>query len=95
MADFFEVLMIVCFGFSWPFNIMKLYKSRTAKNTSVQFYFLIWIGYIFGLISKGMKVSAGGHVAGYVWFFYCLNTLMLTIGIILYYRNKKLDMEAA
>lgn len=29
----------------------------------------------------------------YVWFFYILNTLMVSCGIVLYFRNKKLDQE--
>ena len=34
MAQIFEVLMLVCFGVSWPFNIAKSLKSRTAKGKS-------------------------------------------------------------
>ena len=39
MADFFELLMIVCFGVSWPLNIYKAWKARTTKGSSVPFYF--------------------------------------------------------
>ena len=87
----FEVLMVVCFGISWPLNIRKLLQSRTAKGTSVLFYFFIWIGYIFGLISKGIKAAHGGVTPAYVWFFYILNTVMVSFGILLYFRNRKLD----
>ncbi|MCQ2555339.1 MAG: hypothetical protein MJ171_06775, partial [Clostridia bacterium] len=90
MADLFEVLMVVCFGISWPMNIMKLLKSKTAKGTSVLFYFFIWIGYIFGLLGKAVKLSNGIVTPGYVWFFYVLNIAMVTFGIILYFRHKKL-----
>lgn len=91
MENFFEVLMVVSFGISWPLNIRKLLQSKTAKGTSVLFYFFIWIGYIFGLISKGIKAANGGSTPAYVWFFYILNTLMVSCGILLYFRNKKLD----
>ena len=37
MADIFELLMIVCFGVSWPINIYKAWKARTTKGSSVQF----------------------------------------------------------
>lgn len=91
MENLFEVLMVVCFGISWPFNIRKLLRSRTARGTSVLFYFFIWIGYIFGLSSKGIKAAHGVATPAYVWFFYVLNTLMVFSGILLYFRNKRLD----
>ena len=91
MENVFEMLMVVCFGISWPLNIRKLFLSRTAKGTSVLFYFFIWIGYVFGLASKGIKAAHGGATPGYVWFFYILNTVMISCGILLYFRNKRLD----
>ena len=30
-----EAGMLVCFGISWPFNIAKSLRSRTAKGKSV------------------------------------------------------------
>jgi len=91
MADFFEMLMVVCFGISWPLNIMKAWKARTAKGTSVLFYFFIWIGYIFAMIGKLIKLQNGIVTPGYVWFFYILNTIMVSTGILIYFRNKSLD----
>lgn len=95
MSEILEAAMVVCFGISWPLNISKLVKSKTAKGTSVLFYFFIWIGYVFGLASKAIKMSNGIMTPGYVWFFYILNTLMVSCGILLYFRNKKLDQQAA
>ncbi len=94
MSELLEAAMVVCFGISWPLNISKLLKSRTAKGTSVLFYFFIWIGYIFGILSKCIKAANGVSTAGYVWFFYILNTVMVSFGILLYFRNKRLDQQA-
>ena len=41
MGSLFETLMLVCFGLSWPINMMKAYKARTAKGTSLPFLLLI------------------------------------------------------
>lgn len=94
MADVFEALMVICFGISWPINISKAWKARTAKSTSVLFYFFIWLGYIFVIIAKAIKLQNGISTPIYVWFFYVLNTIMVTCGILIYFRNKLLDRKA-
>ena len=91
MADLLEMLMVVCFGISWPLNIFKAWKARSARGISVLFYFFIWIGYIFGIISKITKLQSGISTPFYVWFFYILNTVMVSVGILLYFWNKHLD----
>ena len=95
MADVFELIMIVCFGVSWPLNIIKAWKARTAKGSSIPFYFLILIGYLFGITSKVVKLRAGVSTPGYVWFFYVLNSLIVTVGILVWFRNRRLDRNAA
>ena len=32
MSSIFETIMLICFGLSWPINVMKAYKARTAKT---------------------------------------------------------------
>lgn len=91
MSEILEAAMVICFGASWPLNIRKLWQSKTAVGTSVMFYFFIWIGYLFGLLSKALKAAAGVSTPGYVWFFYVLNTVMVSFGILLYFRNRQLD----
>lgn len=91
MSDIFELLMIVCFGVSWPLNIIKAWRARTAKGSSVQFYFLILVGYLFGIASKVIKLRAGVSTPGYVWFFYILNSVIVTTGILVWFRNRRLD----
>ena len=88
MPEFFEMLMVVSFGISWPISIYKSYKSRTANGKSVAFTYFILVGYIFGIISKLMKNSLT-----YVFCFYVINTITVTIDLILYYRNRNLDRK--
>lgn len=95
MENLLEVLMVVCFGCSWPLNIVKAWRAQSAKGTSILFYFFIWIGYIFGLASKYIKYLSGGFTPVYVWFFYLLNTVMVSVGIIIYFRNRSLDNLSA
>ena len=46
MGAIFETVMLVCFGLSWPINVVKAYKTQTTKGTSLPFIFLIIAGYI-------------------------------------------------
>ena len=52
MSELLEITMILCFGASWPMNVIKSYKSRTAKGKSLPFLLLITFGYIAGIFSK-------------------------------------------
>ena len=93
MANILEAAMIVCFGLSWPINISKLLKSRTAKGTSVLFYYFIDIGYVAGIAAKFIKLSQGIGTPFYVWFFYVLNFVMVSADLVLYFRNRALDKK--
>lgn len=96
MSELFEILMIVSFGASWPLNVIKSYKSRTAKGKSLIFLCLIFFGYIAGIISKLLNESYMESISckWYVLFFYVLNLIMVGMDLCLYIRNRKLDMEA-
>ena len=93
MAEIFEVLMIVSFGASWPFNVLKSYRARTAKGKSLSFLCLILFGYIAGIISKFVNEAYMASIAEkwYVLFFYFLNFIMVFADLCLYFRNKKID----
>lgn len=83
-----EAGMLVCFGVSWPFNIVKSLRSRTAKGKSVIYEILVVVGYLFGLAAKIIL----GDV-NYVMIFYIVDILMVTTDIFLTFRNRRLDRE--
>ena len=97
MPELFEIIMIVSFGASWPMNVIKSYRSRTAKGKSLAFLGLIFFGYIAGIISKLINESymASFSDKWYVLVFYFLNLLMVGADIIIYFRNRKIDKAAA
>lgn len=88
MAELFEVLMVVSFGVSWPMAIIKSYQARTAKGKSLFFLCMILFGYACGIASKILN----GKI-NYVIGFYVLNFVMVSFDLILYFRNKKLDLN--
>ena len=91
VAELMEILMIVCFGLSWPMNVIKSWRARTTKGKSLAFLLLIVTGYVVGIIGK----IIGGNFKWYVMFFYVLNLLMVLTDVALYVRNARLDRMAA
>ena len=93
MSELLEVIMIVSFGASWPLNVIKSYKARTAKGKSLAFLCLIFFGYIAGIFSKLINENymASFSTKWYVLFFYILNLIMVGADLCLYVRNRKLD----
>ena len=88
-AHLFEASMLVCFGFSWPLNVMKAYKARTAKGTSLPFIILIITGYIAGITAKIINGQFN-----YVLAVYFLNLAIVMTNVFVYIRNKALDKKA-
>ena len=91
MSEIFEIMMVISFGASWPFNVLKSYRARTAKGKSLLFLILILAGYVCGIASKLLAPS----FKWYVMFFYILNFLMVAIDLLLYVRNKRIDKSVA
>ena len=85
-----EIGMLVAFGVSWPFNIAKSWRSRTAKGKSVLFEFIVVFGYLVGLLGKYISFTRTGVWAYSVWF-YLADIAMVAIDIVLYFRNAALD----
>ena len=87
MSEIFEIAMVCLFGASWPINVAKSYRVRTAKGKSIMFLMFIWIGYVCGIAAKLTAES----FKWYVLMFYVINIIMVTADILLYFRNVRLD----
>ena len=89
MTQAFEAIMLLCFGASWPFNIAKSIKSRTAKGKSVWFEVCVVAGYTFGLTGKFIN----GQLT-YVVIVYAMDLILVTTALLLTLRNRRLDRLA-
>ena len=89
MVRILESAMLVCFGLSWPFNIVKSLRSGTARGKSIPFEIMIIIGYLCGLTGKLL----GGDIS-YVVYFYIADILMVGIDLALTFRNAHRDRAA-
>ena len=88
MGSILETVMLVCFGFSWPLNVIKAYKAKTAKGTSLPFVLLIITGYIAGISAKLIS----GQI-NYVLIAYIMNLAIVSLNVIVYFRNVSLDKK--
>ncbi len=88
--QFFEALMLICFGASWPVAVIKAVKARTAKGVSLASSCLILTGYLFGIIYK----LGTGNIS-YVLIFYFFNFSIVLTHILVIIRNIRLDHQSA
>ena len=78
--------MLLCFGCSWPMNITKSIRAKTAKGKSLAFELFVLVGYIFGITGKCIS----GRI-NWVFAIYILDLLMVATDILLTLRNRRLD----
>ena len=78
----FEIIMLICFGISWPISVYKSIRSKSTKGKSVVFIIAIIIGYISGVIGKIVN-----HQISYVIILYCINLIVVSIDLGLYFIN--------
>lgn len=80
--------MLLCFGCSWPMNITKSIRARTAKGKSLAFELFVLVGYICGITGKCISGSIN-----WVFAIYILDLLMVATDILLTLRNRRLDKK--
>ena len=80
VISIWEIIMVVCFGCSWPFSIIKTIRVKNPTGKSYLFMSLIIIGYLAGCI---YDLDAA------IWL-YVLNTVLVAIdmGLCLYYQHR-------
>ena len=88
MGAMFESIMLICFGLSWPLNVIKAYKARTTQGTSLPFILLIVTGYIAVITAKVISGQLN-----YVLIVYLLNLAIVSLNVVVYFRNLSFDKK--
>ena len=83
----FEALMLICFGASWPFSIIRSYRARSSKGKSLVFLVFLNLAYLSGILHKVFVRF------DLVLILYVINFIMVSIDMLLYFRNSKLDRQ--
>ena len=75
-----EALMLVCFGSSWPFAVVKTFRTKTVEGKSFIFLCLIFTGYVAGI---GYKMTS--NLDSVIWIYF-LNASLVFTEIVLYLK---------
>ncbi len=84
MQQTLEMIMLICFGLSWPISVYKSLTSHSTQGKSLVFMIAIIIGYISGIAGK----IVGGQI-NYVLILYCLNLTVVSFDLMLFFANKR------
>ena len=84
----FELIMLTCFGISWPISILKSWKTKSTTGKSLMFMIIILIGYVAGITHKIL------YSFDFVVYAYIFNFLMVSVDITLYFFNWKREKNA-
>lgn len=77
-----EAGMMVCFGASWPFQVVKTFKTKEVKGKSILFLWLVEIGYIMGMLHHIL------YAPDRVIYLYLMNFILVGTDMTLYYKYK-------
>jgi hypothetical protein len=83
----FEILMLVCFGASWPFSIEKTLRTKKVDGKSPLFLAIVCIGYLCGIVHKLV------YSLDWVLALYVVNLALVFADFLLYYRYKTPQMS--
>lgn len=89
----FEIIMLACFGISWPISVLKSLKTKSTTGKSILFMTAILIGYIAGILHKVF------FSPDFVILIYIFNLIMVSVDVTLYWihygREQKALQQAA
>ncbi len=83
----FEIIMLLCFGLSWPISIAKALRTQQVAGKSPLFMIVICVGYLSGIIHKLL------YARDWVIALYVLNMLMVATDLYLYFRYETGDVK--
>ena len=79
---------MICFGLSWPMALVKNLRAKSAKGMSLPFILLIISGYVAGMVAKIISNNIT-----YVLIVYLLNLIIVTMNLMVYFYNRRLDKK--
>lgn len=91
VAKILEATMIILFGISWPFNLVKSIRTGSTKGKSLLFLILVMVGYIAGITSKFFSTTFVWSTDWWIFVIYVINLSFVTADFIVYFINRSKD----
>ena len=89
-----EAGMLVCFGVSWPIDILKTLRTRITAGKSVGFMSMVFLGYCLGMTAKLIAAHLAGRSVEPVFIMYALNAFFVAVDIVLYVKYSRRSTTA-
>lgn len=64
--NIYEFIMMVAFGSSWPFAVIKTFRTKKIEGKSIVFLIFIFTGYVSGTIYK-LTTNSDAVLALYIF----------------------------
>jgi lipopolysaccharide export LptBFGC system permease protein LptF len=88
-----EGAMLVCFGVSWPVDIVHTLRIKRAAKKSYAFLALILCGYVAGIASKCVRSLGEGQPLEPVIWLYVVNVILVAIDTMLTYHYQSQNSQ--
>lgn len=89
LAEILEFAMLFAFGFSWPFAIVRTYRSKRVDGKSPYFMMIVLFGYACGIAAHLVE----GEKLWLCWV-YLVDMALVSSDLALYFRYSRRRFRA-
>jgi fructose-specific phosphotransferase system IIC component len=89
LSQALEGTMLVCFGVSWPFSILKAVRTRRTEGKSAVFVSRVLAGYLVGLAAKWVRAGWRPGALEPVAAIYAVNAAVVAVDLALFVRYRR------
>ena len=90
VGELLEGGMLVCFGISWPVDIVRTIRTGRTEGKSLAFMLLVLAGYILGMGAKLARVAGTGRWPELITVLYVFNAVSIIVDIVITLRLRRL-----
>ncbi len=83
-SQLLEVVMLLCFGASWPVSVVKTWRTKQTGGKSLLFMTLVFVGYLAGITGKVVAAGQAGRSIAPVTALYVFNAAFVLLDIALF-----------
>ncbi len=91
VGELLEGGMMVCFGISWPVDIVRTLRTGRTEGKSLAFMSLVLAGYVLGLGAKLARAAGTGQWPELITTLYVFNSAAIIVDIVITLRLRRLS----